>query len=170
MRVYLPCTLPVLSRLLDRGELSQAPLRGFAVTPALREWYSSGDLEELEYVAMAQAARGSLRLLLDDSDAPPRRVVLAVEITDAEVARGTGYEDPALVELTGPVALRFVVSGHVDDAEAMDDIRAAVAALPKADEGDDDARFTVDSAEGHDLLWYASQELPYLTAPGPGNA
>jgi uncharacterized protein DUF6912 len=38
----------------------------------------------------------------------------------------------------------------------------AVAALPAADSGDDDARFTVDSAEGHELLWYATQELPYV--------
>jgi len=56
------------------------------------------------------------------------------------------------------------VSGHVDDVVAVDDIRAAVAALPKADEGDDDARFTVDGAEGHELMWYARQELQYLVA------
>ena len=61
-----------------------------------------------------------------------------------------------------------MVSGHVDDVVAVDDIRAAVAALPKADEGDDDARFTVDGAEGHELMWYAPQELPVpdrLTRP-----
>ena len=33
---------------------------------------------------------------------------------------------------------------------------------PAADSGDDDARFVVDGAEGHELLWYASQELPHL--------
>ena len=38
-------------------------MRAFAVTPALRERYASGDLEELEYVAMTHAARASLRLL-----------------------------------------------------------------------------------------------------------
>jgi uncharacterized protein DUF6912 len=42
---------------------------------------------------------------------------------------------------------------------AVPDIRAAVAALEAADSGDQDARFTVDGAEGHDLLWYATQEL-----------
>jgi hypothetical protein len=31
-----------------------------------------------------------------------------------------------------------------------------------ADAGDDDASFTVDSAEGHELAWYATQELQYL--------
>ena len=47
MRVYLPGTLPALAAVLGRSELGDPPLRGFAVTPALREWYSSGDLEEL---------------------------------------------------------------------------------------------------------------------------
>jgi hypothetical protein len=37
-----------------------------------------------------------------------------------------------------------------------------VAALDAADGGDDDARFTVDSAEGHELQWYATQELYFL--------
>jgi hypothetical protein len=71
------------------------------------------------------------------------------------------------VQVSDPVSWQLVVSGHVDDAQAADDIRAAVAALPKADDGDDDARFIVDGAEGHDLLWYASQELAYLTGSGP---
>jgi hypothetical protein len=162
MRVYLPCTLPALARLLASADIGPAPLRGFAVTPALREWYVSGDLEELEYVAMTQAARASLRLLLDDPDSPPRRVVLAVEIPDERIVKVTGLGDPALVEIDGEVPVHLVVSGHIDDPRATDDIRAAVAALPKADEGDDDARFAVDGAEGHELLWYASQELAYV--------
>jgi hypothetical protein len=166
MRVYLPCTLPVLAGLLDTTEIGPAPLRGYAVTPALREWYHSGDLEELEYVAMAQAARASLRLLRDDPDAAPRRIVLAVELPDDQLSRVTGLDDPALVQVSDPVSWQLVVSGHVDDAQAADDIRAAVAALPKADDGDDDAQFIVDGAEGHDLLWYASQELAYLTGSG----
>jgi hypothetical protein len=37
-----------------------------------------------------------------------------------------------------------------------------VQALPAADAGDQDARFVVDGAEGHELMWYAVQELPYL--------
>ncbi len=40
------------------------------------------------------------------------------------------------------------------------DVKAAVAALPDADQGDDDARFTVDGAEAHELMWYATQEIP----------
>ncbi|MGD0936902.1 MAG: hypothetical protein ABR922_20305, partial [Streptosporangiaceae bacterium] len=55
-----------------------------------------------------------------------------------------------------------VVAGHVDDPDAVPDVRAAAAAVAAADEGDDDARFTVDGAEGHELLWYANQELRFL--------
>jgi hypothetical protein len=162
MRVFLPCTLPALARLLASADIGPAPLRGFAVTPALREWYVSGDLEELEYVAMTAAARASLRLLQGNPGSPPRRVVLAVEIPDERIVTTTGLDDPALVEIDQEIPVRLVVSGHIDDPRAADDIRAAVAALPKADEGDDDARFAVDGAEGHELLWYASQELAYL--------
>jgi Family of unknown function (DUF6912) len=52
MRVYLPMTLAELGSALVAGQVGPAPVVGFAVTPALREWYASGDLEELEYMAM----------------------------------------------------------------------------------------------------------------------
>ena len=55
-----------------------------------------------------------------------------------------------------------VASAHVDDAEAGTDVRAAAEALDAADAGDEDARFAVDGAEGHELAWYATQELSYL--------
>jgi hypothetical protein len=164
MRIYLPSTLPMVAALLQAGEVGPAPVRGYAVTPALREWYSSGDLEELEYMAMMHAARASLRLLSTDPAAARRRVVLAVELAEDQVTSdATGFDEPALVEIKTPVLLRHIVSGHVDDAAAASEIAGAVAALPAADAGDDDARFTVDSAEGHELLWYASQELADLT-------
>jgi Family of unknown function (DUF6912) len=163
MRIYLPATLPGLAGLLREAEIGPAPLRAFAVTPALREWYASGDLEELEYVAMTHAARASLRLLVAEPHAPRRRVVLAAEIPDEQVGTtATGFDEPTLVEVLAPVPLDRVVSGHIDDEVAMADVAKAVAALPAADSGDDDARFVVDGAEGHDLLWYASQELPHL--------
>src|SRR5260370_31542820 len=86
MRVYLPATLSGLAGLLHKAEIGPAPLRAFAVTPALREWYASGDLEELEYVAMMHAARASLRLLLADPEAPRRRGVLPPALPDQQVA------------------------------------------------------------------------------------
>jgi hypothetical protein len=162
MRVYLPSTLRALARLLAEDQTA-APVRGYAVTPALREWYSSGDEEELEYVALTQAARASLRLLLADPRAPGRRVVLATEVPEEQVAGIARFDEPALVEIKVAVRLRDVVSGHIDDPGAAADVRAAVAALPAADGGDDDARFAVDGAEGNELMWYATQELPHVT-------
>ena len=163
MRVYLPSTLPVLTAALKAGEIGPAPQPGFAVTPALREGYASGGLEELEYIALLEAARASLRLLADDPAAPARRVVLVAEAADDDDVGWSGdYGRPAAVQMLSAVAFTDVVAGHVDDPDAVPDVRAAAAAVAAADEGDDDARFTVDGAEGHELLWYANQELRFL--------
>ncbi|HET9898270.1 MAG TPA: hypothetical protein VFQ44_25360 [Streptosporangiaceae bacterium] len=162
MRVYVPSTLADLATALVAGEVGPAPVLGYAVTPALREWYASGDLEELEYVAMMEAARASLRTLHEQTTVPRRRVVLAAELAARDVLVKNGLDNPGRVEVMLPVQLADVVSGHVDDIEAMPDIEAAAAALPAADAGDSDAKFVVDSAEGHELLWYATQELIYL--------
>jgi Family of unknown function (DUF6912) len=164
VRVYLPVTLPAVARLLRDGEIQPAPVRGYAVTPALREWYAAGDVEELEYVAMTHAARESLRLLAADPAAPRRRVVLAAEVNDGQVTASGSFDDPAVVVISGQVLLRDIASGHVDDPSASPEIAAAVVALTAADAGDDDARFAVDGAEGHELAWYATQELADLAA------
>lgn len=162
MRVYLPATLPALADLLQQAEIGPPPLRAFAVTPALRESYASGDLEELEYVAMTHAARASLRLLEADAGAPRRRVVLAADIPAEHIGHNGGFSEPTVVEVTAVIPLPWIVSGHIDDMLAVGDVAKAVEALPAADSGDDDARFLVDGAEGHELLWYATQELPYV--------
>jgi hypothetical protein len=162
VRVYVPTTLPTVAGVLRAGEIQAAPVRGYAVTPALREWYSSGDIEELEYVAMMHAARDSLRLLAADPDAPRRRVVLAVEMPDHQVVAGAGFDEPGVVEISGPVPLRAIDSGLVDAADAALDVTDAIAALPSADAGDEDAQFIVDGADGHELQWYATQELADL--------
>ena len=162
MRVYLASTMPALAEALETGEIGPAPLAGFAVTPALREWYASGDLEELEYAALTVAARASLRLLAADEAAPPRRVALAAEVPDDRVSPGHDPDDPAAVKIITIVPVARLASAHIDDPQAAADVRAAVAALPAADRGDGDAKFLVDGAEGNELLWYAVQELPYL--------
>lgn len=167
MRVYLPATLPALAGILRAAEIGPAPVLAYAVTPALREWYASADLEELEYAALMHAARASLRLLRADPQAPRRRVVLAADVPDEQAGRGGGFDggfdEPTLVLLSAPVPLARVASGHMDDVAAVADIGAAVQALAAADAGDGDAQFLVDGAEGHELLWYATQELGDLT-------
>jgi hypothetical protein len=69
--------------------------------------------------------------------------------------------EPARVTI-GAVSLQKLASALIDDPAAAADVRGAVEALAAADAGDEDAKFTVDGAEGHELGWYATQELSYL--------
>ena len=169
MRVYVPTTLTALAQAHAEGVLGPAPLRAYAVTPALREWYLSDDIEELEYAALVRAAQASLRLLAEDAKAPRRRVVVAVDVPDAEVSlrNHAEHEDAALlgaVELAAALRLAKAASVHADadDPEVAADVAAAAEAVGAADAGDEDARFTVDGAEDHELLWFATQEVPGL--------
>ena len=164
MRVFLPSTLPALAEVLRTGQAGPdpGPQPGYAVTPALREAYASGDEEELEYAALTEAARASLRMLAVDQAAPPRRVVLAAELPAEQVKLDAHDREPARVLVNAAVPLARLVSAHVDDAAAGPDVRTAADALEAADAGDEDARFAVDGAEGHELGWYATQELSYL--------
>jgi hypothetical protein len=83
-------------------------------------------------------------------------------VAEGQVSGGAGFDEPAVVEIKAPVRLADVVSGHIDDPLAAPDVKAAAAALAAADKGDEDARFIVDGAEGHELMWYASQELRHV--------
>jgi hypothetical protein len=163
MRIYLPGTTRSLQALIEPGELGPPPLTAFAVTPGLREWYIEGDIEELEYAALLDAARGSLRLLDEDPTVPRRRVVIAADMPDNAVQVRPDL-DRSVVRITTPVTLRTVASVHVDGVDAEPAVRAAANAVLEADLGDDDAKFLLDEAEGHDLLWYASQEIGPLLA------
>ena len=163
MRVYLPATTSVLRTLVDDGALP-GPHTAFAVTPQLREFYelsdAETDTEELEYAALLAAARASLRLLDIDPMAIRRRVVLAADVPDAGV---TPLDDPdtdrGAVRVEADIAVQDVASAHIDGADAQDDVRAAVNVVLEADLGSEDAQFVVDQAEGHELGWYANQEI-----------
>ncbi|POX46548.1 hypothetical protein C3489_31615 [Streptomyces sp. Ru71] len=167
MRVYVPLTLPALAAAYKTGELgSGGAVTAYAVTPGLREWYLSDDIEELEYAALSRAALASLRLLAADPGAPRRRVVVAVDVPDGAASADPGRAlDPAVlgeVRVSGGVRLAKAAAVHVDADDAEADVAAAAEALPAADAGDDDAQFTVDGADDHELLWYATQEIPNL--------
>jgi len=165
MRVYVPLTLPGLAEAYKTGDLGTG-LVAYAVTPALREWYLSDDIEELEYAALNRAAMASLRLLAADPGARRRRVVVAVDVPDkAAVADPDRGLDPSAlgeVRVSGGVRLAKAAAVHVDADDAEADVAAAAEALRAADGGDDDAQFVVDGAEDHELLWYATQEIPNL--------
>jgi len=177
-RVYIPATMAMLRRLVDDQELSAVNGTAFAVTPTLREAYAAGDDEELAEVAMAEAARASLRLIAADRDdlvrggeaddsetaAPPslpvyRRAVIAADVIGALPRPDL---DDAVVRLTGPIAYRQVASVHVDLADAEPTVAKAVDVVDAADLGDLDAEFLLGDAEDRQLAWYAAQELPFL--------
>ena len=158
MRVYLPATLPLLAEWAHSGQA--APGLAAAVTPGLREWYREGDAEELEYAAQRVAARMSLELLADSPEVPRRRVVLALDVPDVDVAV---LDEPRGAVSVGAATPRTLwASVLVDDEEADVVVSAAATALGGAAAGDDDASFAVDEADGTELGWYAIQELEQL--------
>lgn len=172
MRVYLPATIGTLRRLVEDGKFTPISGTAFALTPALRESYTSGDTEELEYAALMEAARASLRLIAaevedgaDNADGaegvhnPPRRVVISA---DVEGVTQRPDLDAAVVRLSEPVALDQIAAVHVDSPEAEAAVTAAAAVIDAADLGDEDAEFALGDAEDHELAWYAPQELPFL--------
>lgn len=190
LRVYVPATIAMLRELVAQREIRAVNDTAFAVTPALREAYASGDDEELAEVAMGEAARASLRLLAeeresallhaDDGDAEPE------DVTDPDAAEdaGSSYSAPvyrraviaadvtgttlrpdlddAVVRLSGPITYKRIASVHVDLAEAEPQVAKAVDVVDAADLGDPDAEFVLGDAEDHQLAWYAAQELPFL--------
>jgi len=163
LRVYLPATTSVLRTLVEEGRLV-GPHTAFAVTPQLRDFFAvsdaEADTEELEYAALLTAGRASLRLLDIDPLAPRRRVVVAADVPDARVTR---MDDPHVergaVRVAEDIRVQDVASAHIDGADAEDDVRAAVNVVLEADLGSEDAQFVVDQAEGHELAWYATQEI-----------
>ncbi|MCL6738702.1 MULTISPECIES: DUF6912 family protein [Streptomyces] len=170
MRVYVPLTLPGLAEAYKTGQLGEGPFVAYAVTPALREWYLSDDIEELEYAALNRAALASLRLVAVEPGAVRRRVVVAVDVADRDAVADPdrGLDPTALgeVRVAGPVPLSKAAAVHVDSAEAEAEVAEAADALGAADQGDDDAQFIVDGADDHELLWYATQEIPNLVGLG----
>ncbi|MGV9827076.1 MULTISPECIES: DUF6912 family protein [unclassified Gordonia (in: high G+C Gram-positive bacteria)] len=184
MRVYFPATLTMLMALAETGEFRPVGGTGFALTPALRESYVSGDDEELAEAAVREAARASLRLLAGeppeagDSSAaadleadarttkpgdtprlPPRRAVVAADVTEVTLRPEL---DDAVVKVAGPVPTSAIASILVDGADAEDSVRTAVIVVDAADLGDEDAELAIGDVEDHDLGWYATQELPFL--------
>jgi hypothetical protein len=161
MRVYLPATTTILRSLLESGSVGPAPLTAFGITPALREWYVDEDPEELEYAALVEAARVSLRLLDVDEEAARRRVVIAADVPNG-VATVRDDLDRGVVQVAEPVALAAVASVHVDDADAESTVATAAESIIAADLGDPGSQEKVDDAEGYELSWYANQEIPAL--------
>ncbi|WP_017973470.1 DUF6912 family protein [Actinopolyspora halophila] len=176
MRIYIPATLRMLRDFFEQRSLQPLSGTAFALTPALREAYSSGGDEELEYAAMREAARASLRLISGEQDEPQgaeqqdeqgeersgqrtRRVVVAADAQDVTLRPDL---DHAVVRVSGQVPWNTVAAVHVDTEEAEQDVRAAAGVIDAADLGDEQAELTLGDAEDHELAWFAPQEVPFM--------
>lgn len=129
MRVYVPLTLSGLAAAHRAGEVGPGPLTAYAVTPQLREWYVSDDIEELEYAALNRAASASLRMIAGHPDEPRRRVVVAVDVPDADAVADPDHslDGAALgeVRIASAMALAKAAAVHVDADDAEKDVSAA---------------------------------------------
>ena len=157
MRIYVPTTVAGLAALHSTGRLAPAPLLAHAVTSAVRLSWTGGDDEELEYAVLMAAAFDSLTLIAATSG-EPRRVVVVAEVEDADVS-ATGDETEVSVAVEVPLSRCTAV--HVDDVEAESQVVAALGRLPDAVAGDERALAAVSLVE-HELLWFATQEIPDL--------
>lgn len=159
MRIYVPLTVPALADLHATGRISPAPIAAHAVTPALRQSWGQASDEELEYAVLMAAAYDSLALIAA-TGAEPRRIVVTAEVRDADVETA---DDETAVTVRAEVSIAQCTSVHIDDAEAEGEIVLALGRLPEALAGDGQALADVSLTE-HELMWFATQEIPDLLA------
>jgi hypothetical protein len=150
-------TVPELATLHATGTVGPAPLAAHAVTPALRREWGDADDEELEYAALMAAAFDSLGRIAE-AGATPRRVVVAADVDAADVELG---DDETAVRVLVAVPRNRCSAVHIDDADAEGEIAVAIGHLPEAYAGDGPALAAV-SLMAHELMWFATQEIPDL--------
>ncbi|MDR1294066.1 MAG: hypothetical protein LBK59_03780 [Bifidobacteriaceae bacterium] len=148
VRVYIPLTVPRLAEPDIAAPTAFAPTAGLAVE------LPGEDTEVVEYAAFLAAADASLAGLAG-SIAPPRRVVVSADVPDADLAPPQWSDPhPGAVVLTRRVMWAAVAAIHIDEPDAADDVRLAIAADPAA----------ALRVEERDLLWYAPQERSAILA------
>ncbi|QGU03928.1 DUF6912 family protein [Corynebacterium comes] len=164
MRIYLPATFAMLTGLNETGKMPARSGWGFAATPALVEFYTSGDEEEIGYAAYLDAAEASLRLLAigDEEAFPYRRVVVSVDLDDSVVTLAPDNGESVVALSPAEISLADIAAIHIDVEEAEEATRAAIAAIDASDLGDEDAELTVGNAQDNFMAFYDPTELPFL--------
>ena len=158
MRIYVPLTVATLRTAVTARLLTAPDGLVFAVTRSLRAEFPGAAEEDLEYLAMADAARASLYLLSAGSD-PRLRVVVAA---DAPMIAERPDRDRAAAALPDSLPWSAVVSVHLDsDADGLV-IERAAAAVDGAELGDPDAELALGDADDIDLAWHTPTEVTFL--------
>jgi len=177
MRIYVPATLDELaSAVVDAaGARWDVPARRVhAVTPALARELPDEDEEGREYEAFLAAADDSLALVAARRADAPLRTVVSLDVPDDRVTPADGADEPSALEVAALPGAP-VVAVHVDEPEAADDVRAALAAADAENDAEraggagagsgadlDDA---LQRVTDRDLLWYDPTEIPRIPRP-----
>lgn len=164
MRVYIPATFDMLTQLRNDQELPVRSGYGFALTPALREFFTEGDDEEIAEFAFDDASRASLRLLAtgEVERYPHRRVVLSVDVDDKAVTFEPDLGESVVSLSPARITLDQLAAIHVDVESSEKATEAAIAVVDAADLGDEDAELTVGDCLDNFLAWYDPSELELL--------
>ena len=164
MRVFVPATFDMLGTLAKEGQMPVRSGIGFALTPALREFYTAGDDEEMSYAAFLEVARASLRLLTigDEERFPHRRVVLSLDVEDADVTNAPEKGESVVTLSPAVIEVSQLAAIHVDDEGNEPVTAAAIEVVDAADLGDEDAEITLGDCEDNLMSWYDSRELGVL--------
>lgn len=164
VRVFLPATFGMLAELEETGQLAARSGWGFALTPALREFYTEGDEEEIEYSAFLEASMASLRLLAigDEEKFPHRRVVISVDVDESVVTPKPDMGEPVVALNPATITKANLQAIHVDIEESEAATAKAIDAIDNADLGDEDAELAVGDALDNFMAFYDPTELSIL--------
>lgn len=164
MRVYFPATFAMLAELSENSIITARSGYGFAMTPALVEFYTAGDEEEIAHAAFLDAAEASLRLLAigDEEKFPHRRVVISADIPDGQVTLDPDNGESVVKISPAQIKLEELAAIHVDIESSEEQTKAAVEVIDAADLGETDAELTVGDALDNFMAWYDPTELPFL--------
>ncbi len=163
-RVYIPATFAMLEELQLTGQLAARSGWGFAVTPALQEFFTEGDEEEIAYSAFQEAAMASLRLLAigDEERFPARRVVISIDVDADNATPQPDMGDSVVALQPAAFSVTQVAAIHVDVAESEEATARATQLIDAADLGDEDAELAVGDALDNFMAYYDPTELPFL--------
>ncbi|GAA2169333.1 DUF6912 family protein [Pedococcus bigeumensis] len=121
-RIYIPLLPDAVRRLAADREIGPAPVAAFGVTDRVERADPTGLEEEWEYAALTEAAEAAALL---QGNTVAKRVVAAADVDPGSVSSDGSRESLAAVTVGSPVALRQVVSFHVDEEagdQGMEDL------------------------------------------------